>query len=222
MMRLAYMSAHTSSSIKMQEFILGLQRECEECPPGSCWWDKTIGTCANFETCCKRHIVEQGKIVVYCGACGKQNNQWDGYDIFEYCGDRPWMWCSECNHQYILCVNTMDYDPKALCQHSCCRVLTQAEQHRIPNFEQVVFRDGKSLCMVFIACHALAITHLSPFQFKEISWLVPKNAEELATKASLVELKEPVYDFGGHDYSMDYRGMCAQCHREVLDCVYAD
>lgn len=225
----------------MQEFILGLPMECEECPPGSCWWDPSIGACANYNTCVARHYFPDGKFVARCGACGEQTSEWETYHIFDYCGARPYVWCPQCHGYFILCVNTSggyqdNFDPGVLCQDSCCRVLTRSDQHHIPNFEQVVFRDGKAIPMVFIACRALAITHLEPIQFREYSWLVPKSAADLAAadarqKAAwakeedaegLVELREPVFNYGGHCYEMHYRGACPHCHREVQCSVSAD
>lgn len=216
--------------VNMQEFILGLVMECEECSPGSCWWDPSIGTCTDFETCVQRHDFPDGMLVAQCGACGQQTGEWQPHTIFDYCGARPFVWCPQCRGSFILCVNTNGHydDLEPLCRDSCCRVLTQADQHRIPNFEQVVFRDGKANPIMFIACHALAITHLSPMQFDRCRWLVPKSAAELAAKTAqedtdeLVELSQPVYNYGGQDYPMDYRGACPHCDREVQCSVSAD
>lgn len=200
----------------MQEFIIGLESACYLCAPGSCWWDKSIGTCDyawNDFSCFRRHKHKEGKIVLKCGACGQSNKKWDLYDIYAYCGDRPFVHCDECDGYFIVCADTTDGDEdgeemsvvESLCRDSCCRVLTEADQHLIPNFEDVVFRSGgRSIPMVFIACRALAVTHLEG-------------------QDGLVELEKPVYEYGGQGgCQIDYRGVCERCNRAVKSNVSSD
>jgi len=216
---------------KMQEFIIGLEADEVDW----CWWGEP-------DKVCDVHEWEEGKVLARCGACGKQTTEWDPYTIFDYCGKRPFINCQQCNGTFILCVNTGHDDLGKLHQDSCCRVLTEADQHEIPNFEQLAFRDGKPISMMFIACRALAITHVDPIQFEEVHTLVPKSADELAAKAALdeaqlvelmsdydsqcyeqlVELRTPVFDYGGQCYELHYRGVCPCCHREVVSSVSAD
>lgn len=215
---------------EIKEFIIGLALDSFE-DHHDCWW--TIFNDKNWEDC---HW-EQGHILVRCGACGKQTLEWDPYDIYDYCGDRPYMYCSNCEGSFILCVNTNE-NLDNLHNESCCRVLTKADQHEIDNFEQIVFREGKPIPIMFIECHALSITHLSPIQFRDKylikkGKIVPKSYDELKEQETLegedenkeeyvVELKNPVFDYGGQGYELCYRGICSHCGREALSRVSAD
>jgi hypothetical protein len=203
----------------MQDFIIGLGVDTVD--PRHCWW-KSPGD---------DYTWEHGHVLVRCGACGHEALKWSIYTLFDCCGDRPFVYCNNCNGAFILCVNTGLFDMGKLHHDTCCRVLTAADQHEIPNFEEHVFWGGKPLIMMFIVCRALAITHLGPIQFeKKRLRLVPKCAQELATKAAmdndkdpqLVELREPVFDYGGHNCHMDYRGVCPACRRETVDSVTSD
>lgn len=202
----------------MQDFVIGV----ENCgvDPRHCWWGGADDD----------YAWEEGKVLARCGGCGHETLEWDVYSLFDYCGARPYVYCEHCEGWFILCVNTGLDDEDKLHHDTCCRVLTAADQHEIPNFEQHVFREGKPMHMMFIVCRALAITHLGPTQFKK-EWLrlAPKSAQELATKAAmgdnghqLVELREPVFDYGGQDGDLDYRGVCRACRREVVSSVSAD
>jgi hypothetical protein len=201
----------------MQDFIIGLS--CNNVDRRHCWWG------AN-----PPWGWEDGKVLARCGACGHETLEWDTYDLFAYCGDRPYVYCDHCKGAFILCVNTAGDDDDKLHHDSCCRVLVAEDQHEIPNFERHVFREGVPLDMKFIACRALAITHVSPVQFTEKPWLVPKDADKLAAleglddglDPQLVELREPVFNYGGQSYHLNYRGVCPSCHREVSSSVSAD